>query len=308
MTAAPAHAQAQRLVRIGALTEGFGPTPWMIGLREGLTELGYRERRDFVIGVRFTRGNPDELALAAREFVEQKVDLLTVGGGPAARAALAATSQIPIVFIGGGDPVNLGLVKSYSRPGGNVTGVATMDLELAPKRLEMLRGIVPALKKVLFVYDVADPYTALELKGYHDAARRLGLVLVERPVRTREEAQAALGALRRGDVHGILGPWAMSLNIPGHVLETGTRLGLPTMFSEPFYVERGGLGSYSTDLHGSGRQAARLVDKILRGTPPGDIPIEIDNHIHFALNLKAAQALGLAIPAEAIRRADRVLQ
>jgi putative ABC transport system substrate-binding protein len=308
VTAAPAWSQAQRLVRIGALTEGFGPTPWMVGLREGLTELGYRERRDFVIGVRFTRGNPGELALAARQFVEQKVDVLTVGGGPAVRAALAATSQIPIVFIGGGDPVSLGLVKSYSRPGGNVTGVTTMDLELAPKRLEMLRSIVPALKKVLFVYDVADPYTALELKGYHDAARRLGLVLVERPVRTREEAQAALGALRRGDVHGILGPWAMSLNIPGHVLETGARLGLPTMFSEPFYVEGGGLGSYSTDLHGSGRQAARLVDKILRGTPPGDIPIEVDNHIHFALNLKAAQALGLAVPAEAIRRADRVIQ
>jgi putative tryptophan/tyrosine transport system substrate-binding protein len=258
--------------------------------------------------VRFTRGDSGELALAARDFVEQKVDLLTVGGGPALRVALAATSQIPIVFIGGGDPVDLGLVKSYSRPGGNITGVATLDLELAPKRLEMLREIVPALKKVLFVYDVTDHYTQLELKGYQGAARRLGLVLVERPVRTREEAQAALGALRRGDVHGILGPWAMSLNIPGHVLETAARLGLPSMFSEPFYVEQGALGSYSTDLQASGRQAARLVDKILRGTPPGDIPIEVDNHIHFALNLKTARALQLAIPPETIRRADRVLQ
>jgi putative ABC transport system substrate-binding protein len=100
----------------------------------------------------------------------------------------------------------------------------------------------------------------------------------------------------------------MSLNIPGHVLETGARLGLPTMFSEPFYVEQGGLGSYGADLHGSGRQVARLVDKILRGTPPGDIPIELDNHIHFVLNMKAAQDLGLAISAEEIRRADRVLQ
>jgi putative ABC transport system substrate-binding protein len=296
------------LVRIGALTEGFGPTPWAVGLRNGLTALGYRERRDFVIGMRFTRGDPDALALAAREFVEQKVDVLVVGGGPPVRAALAATSRIPTVFIGGDDPVALGWVKSYSRPGGNVTGVATLDLQLAPKRLEMLRGIAPALRKVLFVYDVADPYTALELKGYRAAAPRLGLVLVERPARTREEAQAALGAIRRGDVHGILAPWAMSLNIPGLVLETAARLGLPTMFSDPFYVEEGALGSYSTDLQASGRQAARLVDKILRGTPPADIPIEVDNHIHFALNLKAARALRLEIPPDTIRRADRVLE
>ncbi len=305
---APVYARVPGPLRIGALTEGFGPTPWIVGLRNGLTALGYRERTDFVIGLRFTRGDPDALTLAARQFVEQNVDLLVVGGGPPVRAALAATAQIPIVFVGGGDPVALGFVTSYSRPGGNITGVATRDLELAPKRLEMLRGIAPVVKKVLFGYDVADPSTARELKGYRDAAPRLGLVLVERPAQTREEAQKALGALRRGEVHGILGPGAMSLNIPGLVLETGARLGLPTMFSDPFYVEQGALGSYSTDLQASGRQAARLVDKILRGTPPGDIPVEIDNHIHFALNLKAARALGLVIPPDTIRRADRVLE
>ena len=172
----------------------------------------------------------------------------------------------------------------------------------------MLRGIVPTLKRVLFVYDVADQYTVLELKGYQDAARQLGLALVERPVRTREEAQAALGALRRSDAQGILAPTAMSLNIPGLVFETATRLGLPTMFSEPYWAEQGALGSYSTDLHASGRQAARLVDKILRGTPPGDIPIEIDNHIQFVLNLKTARALGLSISPETTLRANRVLQ
>ena len=307
-TPADAHAQAKQPVRIGAVTEGFGPTPWMVGLRDGLTALGYRERNDFIIGVRFTRGNSSELAVATRDFVEQKVDLLAVGGGPALGVAMAATSKIPIVFVGGGDPVGLGLVKSLSRPGGNVTGITTLDLELAPKRLEMLRAIVPALQKVLFMYDVADQYTVLELKGYREAARQLGLVLVERPVRTREEAQATLGALRRRDVDGLLGPWAMSLNIPGYVLETAARLGLPSMFSDPWFVDQGALGSYSADVHASGRQAARLVDKILRGAPPADIPIEIDNHIYFALNLKTARALRVDIPPEAIRRADRVFQ
>lgn len=305
-TAAPAH--AQRLVKIGALTEGFGPTPWMLGLREGLVELGYQERRDFVIGLRFTQGNADDLVRAAREFVEQKVDLLVVGGGPSMRAALAATSEIPIVLIGGGDPVALGLVKSYARPGGNATGITTLDIELAPKRLEMLRDVVPGLRKVVFVYDASDSYTALELKGLRAAASQLGLTLLEHPVRTREEARAQFRSLRRTDAQGILAPWAMSLNVPGFALEASQRLQLAAMFPEPFWVEQGALASYSADHHVSGRQAARLVDKILRGTPPGDIPFEVDNHIHFALNLKAARALGLTIPSAAILRANRVIQ
>ena len=278
----------------------------MPGLRDGLTEIGYKERADFVIGVRFTRGNTDELAAAMRDFVDQKVDLLTVAGGYPLSVAIAATSKIPIVFVGGGDPVGLGLVKSLSHPGGNVTGVTTLDLDLAPKRLEMLREIVPPIQKVLFVYDVTDKYTGLELKGYREAARRLGLVLMERPVRTREEAQATFRALRRRDVDGLLGPWAMSLNIPGYVLETAARLGLPSMFPDTWYVDHGALGSYSADLYSSGRQAARLVDKILRGASPADIPIEIDNHIYFTLNLKTARTLRVNIPPETMRRADRV--
>lgn len=306
LSAATAH--GQRLVRIGVLSEGFGPTPWMVGLREGLSELGYRERRDFVLGIRFTRGDPGELAAAAREMVDQKVDLLSVGAGPAGHAAHAATSRIPIVVVGGGDPVELGLVRSYARPGGNITGVVTHDLELAPKRLEILHGIVPGLKRVLFVHDPDDSYTRRELNGYREAARRLGISLVERPARTRVEAQAAFAGLRRGEVHGILAPWTMSFNIPGLALEAGTKLGLPTMFSEAFYVETGGLASYSPDLHAVGRQSARLVDKIIRGTPPADIPIEVDNRIQFSLNLKVAHTIGLTVPPEMVLRASRVLQ
>ena len=307
-TGTPADAQTKQPVRIGAVTEGFGPTVAMVGLRAGLLELGYKEGNDFVIGVRFTRGNLSELAAATRGFVDQKVDLLVAEGGPALGVAMATTSKIPIVFVGGGDPVGRGLVKSLSRPGGNATGVTTLDLELAPKRLEMLREIVPAIRKALFVYDVADAYSVLELKGYREAAHRLGLVLMERPVRTREEAQATFGALRRRDVDGLLGPWAMSLNIPGYVLETAARLGLPSMFPDTWYVDHGALGSYSADLYSSGRQAARLVDKILRGASPADIPIEIDNHIYFALNLKTARAINVDIPRSLLLQATRVIQ
>jgi putative ABC transport system substrate-binding protein len=302
-----AQAQVNRPVRIGALTVSWGPTPGVVGLRAGLIERGYREPEDFVIGVRFTQGDLTTLSTAVRELVEQKVDILVVGAGAEARAAQEITSRIPIVLIGGGDPVAQGLVKSYAQPGGNLTGVVNQDSELAPKRLEIFRGIVPGLKRVLFVHDPANPYTALELSGYRDGARRLGLTLVERPVSTREEARAVLAGLHRREVDGVLAPWGMSLNIPGFVLEACARLSIPAMFPEMFYVEQGGLASYSPDHQVSGRLAARLVDKILRGTPPGEIPIEVDNRIHLAVNLKVARAIGLRVPPEIILRATRVL-
>lgn len=300
-----AQAQAHRPIRIGALTLSWGPTPGIVGLRDGLIELGYREPEDFVIGVRFAQGDPSALSTAARELVAQKVDILVVGAETEARVAQEATSRIPIVLIGGGDPVVQGLAKSFARPGGNLTGV--VNGELGPKRLEIFRAIVPGLKRVLFVHDPANPYTALELAGYRDGARQLGLTLLERPVSTRDEARAVLVGLRRREADGLLAPWQLSLNIPGLVLEATARLSIPTMFPAPFYVEQGGLASYSPDHQVSGRLAARLVDKIVRGTPPGDIPIEVDNRIYLALNLKVARAIGLRVPPEIVVRADRVV-
>jgi putative ABC transport system substrate-binding protein len=302
-----ASAQANRPVRIGALTASWGPTPGIVGLRAGLIERGYREPEDFVIGVRFTQGDLPAISTAARELVEQKVDILVVGTGAEARAVQKITLRIPIILIGGGvDPVAQGLAKSFAKPGGNLTGVVNQE-ELAPKRLEILRGIVPGLKRVLFVHDPADPYAAPELASYRDGASRLGLTLVERAVGTRDEARAVLGGLRRREVDGIVAPWEMSLNIPGFVSEAGIRLSIPTMFPDPIYVEEGGLASYGPDHQESGKLAARLVDKIVRGTPPGDIPIEVDNRIYFALNLKAARGIGLLMSPEILLRANRVI-
>src|SRR5262245_35361613 len=132
-----------RLVQIGALTESWGPTPAIIGLRDGLVALGYREDQDFTIGVRFTQGESGELLTAARELVRRGADVIvTTEGGNTAKAAQLATNRIPIVFIGGGDPVQLGLVQSLARPGGNLTGIASLDVEMAPKRLEIFRELV----------------------------------------------------------------------------------------------------------------------------------------------------------------------
>jgi putative ABC transport system substrate-binding protein len=297
-----------RLIKIGALTESWGPTPAIIGLREGLQELGYRENEHFVIGVRFTQGNPAELAAAARDLVRHGVDIIVTGeGGNTAKAAQAATERIPIVFMGGSDPVGIGLVRSLARPGGNITGTADLDIDLGPKRMEIFRELVPGLKRVFLPYDATNAYLVAQLEVYRDAARRLGLTLVESPVRTEEEARAALGQVRAGEIDGILAPRFLSLNIPGFVLDAAQKQRLPTMFHGFFLVERGGLAAYSASDYQLGRQAARIVDKILKGAKPADLPVEQPTKFELVINLKTARELGLSIPPSVLLRADRLI-
>ena len=301
-------AQPARPIKIGALTESWGPTPAIVGLRDGLQELGYREDKDFVIGVRFTQGNPAELPAAARDLVKRGVDLIVAaGGGNAAKAAQTATHRIPIVFVGESDPVGRGLVKSFARPGGNITGIADLEAELAPKKLEIFRELVPGLKRVLLVYDATNAAAIERLAVYRDAARRLGLTLVEKPVRSEEEARAAISGIRKGEADGIFSPRLLSLNIPGLILEIAPKRAIPTMFDEAFFVEQGALASYSASSHELGRQAARLVDKILKGAKPGDVPVEQPTKFELAINLKAAKALSITIPQSILGRADRLI-
>jgi len=222
--------------------------------------------------------------------------------------AADATDRIPIVFIGGGDPVELGLVKSLARPGGNLTGIASLDVELAPKRLEIFRELVPRLKRVLLVYDATNVYAVAHLEAYRAAARRLDLTLVERPVRNQDEAGAAISGLRRGDVDGILSPRFLSLNIPGFILDIAPKGTFPTMFQGTFFVERGGLVSYVASDGDLGRLAARLVDRILKGAKPADLPVEQPTKFELVINVKTAKALGLTIPQSLLQRADRLIQ
>jgi len=301
-------AQSPRLVRIGALTESWGPTPSIAGLRDGLQDLGYRENETFVIGVRFTQGNVAELPEAARALVGHKVDLIVATGDHAAKAAQMATTRIPIVFMGGSDPVGAGLVKSFARPGGNITGIADLELELVPKRMEIFRELIPGLKRVLLVYDATNAVAVSRLDVHRDAAHRLGLTLVEKPVRTEDEARSVISAVRKGEVDGIFAPRLLLLNIPGLILEIAPKRAIPTMFDDVFYVERAGLASYAANFYGLGRQAARLVDKILKGARPSDVPVEQPTKFELVINLKAAKALGITIPQSILGRADRVIE
>jgi putative ABC transport system substrate-binding protein len=301
-------AEGARPIRIAVLTPVWGPPPQAVGLRDGLLELGYREGKHFVIGVRFTQGDMGALPAAARELVQLGPDIIFPHRDHSAKAAQLATTRIPIVFAGVNDPVGLGLVQSFARPGGRITGVTDLRLELGPKRLEVFREVVPGLKRVLYLYDPTDAHSVAGAKVHRDAARRLGVVLLEQAVRTEKEAKETLGRLRRGKVDGILRPASSSLNIPGFILEAAAQRAIPTMFNSTFWVERGALASYGPDEYETGRQAARLVDKIIKGADPAVIPVEVNTKIKFAINLKVAEALGLRIKPEVLYRANRLVR
>jgi ABC-type uncharacterized transport system substrate-binding protein len=263
----------------------------------------------FIMGVRFTQGDLAALPAAARELVQAGVDVLIADSDHAAKAAQMATTRIPIVFMYVADPVGLGLIESFARPGGNITGVTNLELELGPKRLEVFQELVPGLKRVLFPYAAHHTSAAAAALVNRDAARRLGIELVERPVHTEADTQALLAQVRKREVDGILVPLhSHAWNLLGVITETASQEGIPTMFAGIFMVERGGLASYGPDSYRSGRQAARLVDKILKGEKPSAIPVEMNSDIELTVNLKVAKALGLTIPPAVLIRAERLIR
>lgn len=301
-------AERGKPIKIGVLTDSWGATPGVVGLRDGLEKLGYRENKDFVIGVRFTQGDVAALSTAARELVQQGVDILFTSNPASAKAAQTATKEIPIVFYNAGDPIGLGLIHSFARPGGNITGVTDLDLDLDSKRLEIFKELIPGLKRVLFSYDPSEVFAKAQAKNYRDTVRQLDITLIEKPVRTEDEARATFANIPKGEVHGIVVPRSLSLNIPGFALEATSQRRIPTMFFTTWYVENGGLASYGSNYHESGRMAARLVDKIVKGAKPSAIPVEVNPNIEFVVNLKVAKALGIKIAPEALSRANRVIR
>jgi putative ABC transport system substrate-binding protein len=296
-------------VKIGALTDSWGVTPAVVGLRDGLIALGYRDGDHFVIGTRFTQGDVKALGPAARDLVRAGSDVLFTSGTNSAKAAQAATVSIPIVFAEAmSDPIAAGLVKSLARPGGNITGVTDLWDDLGPKRLQIFKEMLPALKRVILIYDAAEEsHIATMLRQNREAARQLGITLVERPVRSEAEARAAAAAARKGE-DGLMGGSTTSLNISGIVLDATAQHRVPTIFPAVYWAERGALASYGPDFYESGRQAARLVDKIIKGQKPSDIPVEANPRIDLIINLKVARALGLSIAPTVVQRATRVIE
>jgi putative ABC transport system substrate-binding protein len=308
--ATPLAADAQQLKRayqIGVLHTGFFPgIPSVEGLKESLKAVGLEEGRDVRFDIRFTKGNVEEAPIAAAALVKAGVDLIVAQTEQAARAAKAATQTIPIVFVEVGDPLAAGLISSVPRPGGNITGVSSLATELTPKRLEILKQVFPGVRRVWAVYHADDLSSAETARKAQEVAALLKLEIVARAVRTPEELVGHFKTLRAGD--GLLAPPAVTMNIPGVILDLELMSRWPALFYNTFWAQAGGLVSYGSDPKAEGVQATRLVVRILRGERPQDLPVEGCNRIELAINLKTARGLGITIPREILVRADRVIE
>jgi putative tryptophan/tyrosine transport system substrate-binding protein len=312
-TAWPLTARAQQAGKLP--TVGFlGPsTPlamsqWVTAFVQRLRELGWIEGRTVAIEYRWAEGRSERFAEIAAEFVRLKVDVIVTYGTPAVVAAKQATAIIPIVDAGSGDPVSTGLVASLARPSGNVTGLSVLATDLAGKKVELLREVVPGLRRLAFLANVSNPITELETGEVQAAARKLGLDIDTLEIRRPEDIAPAFETLKsRADaLYLIPDPVIFGNGVRINTLALGARL--PTMYGVREPVESGGLMSYGPNWSHMFRRAADYVDKILRGAKPGDIPIEQPTKFDLVINLTTAKVLGLEIPPTLLARADEVIE
>jgi ABC-type uncharacterized transport system substrate-binding protein len=280
---------------------------WIAAFVQRLRELGWIEGRTVAIEYRWAEGRSERFAEIAAEFVPLKVDVIVTTGG-ALLAASQATSVIPIVLAVAADPVGTGFVASLARPGGNVTGLSGQATDLAGKRLELLREVVPGLRRLAILTNLGYPASVLETGEVQAAARTLGLEVVTREIRRAEDIAPALESLRGGaDALYLTADALLNSNRTRiNTLVLGARL--PTISSWRDFVEAGSLMSYGPNFLDLFRRSANYVDKILRGAKPGDLPIEQPTKFDFVINLTTAKTLGLAIPESLLLRADEVIE
>jgi putative tryptophan/tyrosine transport system substrate-binding protein len=309
LLAAPLAAQAQpagKVYRIGFLRAGQPPESYLDGFQQGLRERGYVYGQNVVVEFRATDGSVDPLPRLTEEL-RLKVDVFLASAAPAAVAVRRATTSVPIVFVGVVDPVGLGLVPSLGRPGGSITGLATTSADFAGKRLELLRAIVPSLRRVAVLWHPANPSNPIQLKGAEAAARALGMRLEPVSIQGPNDFDSASKAVPGTD--GLL--FLESPLFTTHrarLAELAARSRLPAIYGQREYVEVGGLMSYGTHFKDLYRRAAWYVDKILKGARPGDLPVEQPTNFELVINLKTAKALGLTIPESLLQRADQVIE
>jgi putative ABC transport system substrate-binding protein len=302
--------QAGKLPTIGFLggSTASAQSQWTTGFVQRLRELGWNEGGTVAIEYRWAEGRKERFTEFAAELVRLKVDVI-VTVAPAVPAAKLATSVIPIVFaLSVGDPVGTGLVDSLARPGGNVTGLSTQQTDLAGKRLELLREVVPGLRRVAVMGNVGDPAAVLEMREVQVAARTLDLDVTTSEIRRAEDIAPAFEAFRRRAeaVYLVADPLVGGNRTRINTLALGARL--PTMHGAREYVDAGGLMSYAVSFPNQFRRAADFVDKILRGTKPADIPVEQPTRFDLVVNLTTAKAIGLTIPEAFLLRADEVIE
>ena len=313
LLAVPLAAEGQpagKIPRIGFLFFGsLGPSRELDAFRQGLRELGYAEGQNIAVEYRFARGEIERLPELATELARLKMDVLITPGTAAALAAKRATTTIPIVFAGVADAVGAGLVTNLARPGGNITGLTSINAELAGKRLELLKKVAPRASRVAVLFNRADRSNVLVLEQLQESAPTLGLTVQPLEVRGPGEFEGAFGAMTRQRADVMFGAASVLTFAHATVLvDHAAKRRIPAMWGHRQFVDAGGLMSYGVNFYDQMRQTAIYVDKILKGAKPGDLPVEQPTKFELVINLKTAKALGLTIPPSLLGRADELIQ
>jgi putative ABC transport system substrate-binding protein len=316
LVVAPPTAFAQpagKVWRIGYLSltsDTVAYRPWLAALRDGLRDLGYVDGENIIIEPRYAAGQVERLSPLAAELVRLKVDVLVTAPAGSALSAKSASRTIPIVFIGEPDPVGT-LVASLAHPGGNVTGLSDAHADLVPKRLELLKQVVPSATRVGVLWNPANPCTAPQVKIAEGAAPALGLTVLPVAVKgpRRGDLDRAFAAIEKEHLGSlfVIGDSALGVQ-RDRLAELSLKHRLPTSGSHSRWAEGGLLMSYGTDFVDLFRRSASLVDRILRGAKPADLPVEQPTKFELVINMHTAKALGLAISPSLLSRADRVIE
>ena len=301
--------QPKKVPRIGFVSAGNldRPGTQVEAFRQALNEVGYTEGKNILVEYRHISGRTDQIPRLVTELVQQKVDVLVLRAQPSIRAAKQATKTIPIVMVTTQDPVAAGFINSLAKPGGNITGVTTLQRELSGKRLELLKEVLPGISRVAALMNAT---SINDFKMYEAPARNLKIQLqsvgVRGPHPNLEEAFQAAGKARAGALltisNAVLNPHAEK------IAELAIKNRLPSVSEQSDYVEAGGLMSYSADQTASYKRAVIYVDKILKGTNPADLPVEQATEFELVINLNTAKLIGLTIPPNVLARADRVIR
>jgi putative ABC transport system substrate-binding protein len=306
----PAQAQQSgKMPRVGYVSTVGSPDANFEELRQGLRDLGYVEGKNIAFEYRAAQGKAELIPGFIAELVQMKVDLLFCSNLPAIHAAKEATKTIPIVMISNVDPVELGLVESFARPGGNITGMTLQSLELSGKRLELLKETFPKLNRVALVWNMGDQSMNLITKQVQAAAPPLGVTIQPSGVRDPSDLDSAFAKLTQTPPDALFSVADRLITSQRKkILEFAVKNKIPTMFDAQAAVEAGALMSYGPSRAEVTRRAAVFVDKILKGTKPADLPVEQPTKFELIINLKTAKQIGLTIPPNVLARADRVIR
>ena len=309
--ASEAQPSGEKVARIGCLWSGSASafSSRLQAFREGLRELGYRERQTVALECRFADGDFNRLPALAVEVVNLKPDVIVTAGDAGIRAAREATRTIPIVVATTGDLVGPGHVASLARPGGNVTGLVDMSPEVSAKRLQLVKEAVPKTTRVAILWNPTNPVKVADTRQTQTAARAMGIQVLSVEARNASDLEPGFAAMARERVDALLvSDDALINNNRKLIVDLADRTRLPTIYFNNAWAHAGGLMAYGPSEPETYRRAAVFVDKILKGAKPGDLPVEQPTKFELVINLKTAKALGLTIPQSILARADQIIQ